>query len=88
MALLAIEGIYADGRIDLVEHPKGLTRARVVVTFLPADTTSESPEGSVEAARRRAFARMAEGIDLGGGKFNREDLYAERMDELEQRRRP
>ena len=48
----AIEGIYQNGHIKLLEKPKEISRARVVVTFLddeisPANN-SESLVGSVE----------------------------------------
>ncbi len=33
--LTAIEGTYADGRVELREAPQGIVRARVIVTFLP-----------------------------------------------------
>ncbi len=83
MALLTLEGIYEDGKIELKERPVGVKRARVQVTFLPESKSSE--EEAREAARRRAFARMREGIDFGGEKFNREEIYEERMRELEAR---
>jgi len=34
--LKAVEGIYRDGKVELLETPPGVTEARVIVTFLPA----------------------------------------------------
>jgi hypothetical protein len=87
MALLAVEGIYQDGKVELWEKPEGVARARVVVTFLPDGEELEPGAGAAarESARQRAFARMREGIDFGGEKFNREEVYEERMRELEAR---
>lgn len=33
--LKAVEGIYRDGKIELLESPPDVKEARVVVTFLP-----------------------------------------------------
>jgi hypothetical protein len=33
--LCAVEGIYRDGKIELLEVPADLEAARVIVTFLP-----------------------------------------------------
>ncbi len=33
--LTAIEGLYADGKVELRETPRGIERSRVIVTFLP-----------------------------------------------------
>lgn len=35
--LKAVEGIYRQGKIELLETPPGVTEARVVVTFLPIE---------------------------------------------------
>jgi hypothetical protein len=35
--LITVEGVYENGRIELVHPPPGLGRARVLVTFLPPD---------------------------------------------------
>jgi hypothetical protein len=37
LMLQAVEGIYRDGKVELLELPAGVTEARVVVTFLPAN---------------------------------------------------
>lgn len=60
--LTAVEGIYKDGKVELLERPEGLREARVIVTFLPA-TPAEPSAGE---ARNRLLSRMKAGIDLGG----------------------
>ena len=81
MALLTVEGIYKDGRVELVERPDRVDQAvRVLVTFLPPDGSREKTmivEGQHrESLRRQAFARMKEGIHLGGQPYpRREELY-------------
>jgi hypothetical protein len=81
MGLLTVQGIYKDGKIELIERPENVDdAARVLVTFLPAirspeiETTGEDLER--ETLRQRAFARMKEGIHLGGPPYpKREELY-------------
>ncbi len=76
MALLTVEGIYKDGKIELTEMPGAVeSPARVIVTFLPAHA-QPSEEVDREELRRRAFARMREGLDLGGAPYpSREEIY-------------
>lgn len=38
----SIEGIFRDGKVELMEKPKDIEEARVIVTFLPGTGTSES----------------------------------------------
>ncbi|HEY2295008.1 MAG TPA: hypothetical protein VGM86_30250 [Thermoanaerobaculia bacterium] len=72
--LTAVEGIYEDGEVELLERPKGLQRARVIVTFLPPATSEPSRER--EEARKRLLNLMREGIDLGGPPYpTREEIY-------------
>jgi hypothetical protein len=86
MALLAVEGVYRDGMVELDERPPGLAEARVIVTFLP-ESANGVQGGEVELKRRqeagdRLLARLEAGIDFGGEKFNREEIYAERLDRI------
>jgi hypothetical protein len=60
--LTAVEGIYKDGEVELLERPEGLRKARVIVTFLP----TAPAESSAGEARNRLLSRMKAGIDLGG----------------------
>ena len=39
--LLTVEGTYTEGKVELIEQPTGIKRAKVLVTFL---TTEEKPE--------------------------------------------
>jgi len=72
--LTAVEGIYEDGEIELLERPEGLQRARVIVTFLPPLPSEPSRER--EEARNRMLNQMREGVDLGGPPYpKREEIY-------------
>jgi hypothetical protein len=43
MALLTVEGVYREGKVELGETPVGVGEpARVLVTFLPAPSTTEA----------------------------------------------
>ena len=86
MDSFVVEGVYEDGKIELEERPAGVARARVRVTFLPdTDNVSQAMERR-RAAGERLIASMREGINFGGEKFNREEIYEERMRELESKR--
>jgi hypothetical protein len=68
----AIEGIYKDGQVELLEQPEGLREARVIVTFLPLT----APERSRDEARDRMLARMRAGLSLGGPPYpTRDEIY-------------
>ncbi len=68
----AVEGIYKDGEVELLERPEGLREARVIVTFLPP----MSGEPSRGDARNRMLSRMRTGIRLGGPPYSvREEIY-------------
>jgi len=85
MALLTVEGIYKDGKVELTEFPDHVDEAaRVLVTFLPGNGSREKTmmveDQHRETLRQRAFARMKEGIHLGGPPYpKREELY-DRLD--------
>jgi hypothetical protein len=79
MALLTVEGIYKDGKVELTERPDHVDEAaRVLVTFLPPKGPREKTmmvEGQHrETLRQQAFARMKEGIHLGGPPWTNEKL--------------
>jgi hypothetical protein len=45
MALLTVEGVYRNGKVELAETPAGVGEAaRVLVTFLPTPSPAESEE--------------------------------------------
>jgi len=47
--LKAVEGIYRDGKVELLETPPDVEEARVVVTFLtPGNRNSTPPEFTLE----------------------------------------
>ena len=80
MSLLTVEGIYRNGKLELVEEPVGVDEARVVVVFLPGSSVGQSPgardEEEQDSRRQAAFADMARGIDLGGPPYpRREEIY-------------
>ena len=80
MSLLTVEGTYSNGRVELDEKPLGIEKSKVLVTFvdMPSDET-------LQAARRRAFERMAQGVHFGRG-FSRSDVYEDRLNDLDARR--
>ncbi len=76
MSVLALEGVYENGKIELTEEPAGISRARVMVVFLPEEQASSRQ--AREDALQRMLARMDRGFDLGGGRYpKREELYEE-----------
>jgi hypothetical protein len=81
MSLLTIEGTYKHGQIELAEQPDWPGgEARVLVTFLPGSRSGPPPRAEAdsdrEALRQRAFARMEEGLHLGGPPYaRRDDLF-------------
>jgi hypothetical protein len=88
MALVAVEGVYRDGRVELAEIPSALLeQARVIVTFLSASSVARSDECSVSAQENREDDRQSlielldKGFLLGGPPYlTREEIYAERTD--------
>jgi hypothetical protein len=77
MALLTVEGIYRNGKVELTEIPEGVDQSRVMVVFLNDGSGRETlAPVEREARRQAAFAQMREGLDLGGPPYpEREDLY-------------
>lgn len=83
MALLTVEGVYKNGRIELKEMPTEVpSDARVLVTFLPGAGGGEARDEAQarHVARREAadrlLSRLHQGIDFGGPPYpSREELY-------------
>lgn len=48
--LKSVEGIFRNGKVELLEAPTGVEEARVVVTFLPADAPVELAERGIDEA--------------------------------------
>lgn len=86
MPVLTVEGTYKDGKVELAETPPGVREARVLVTFLPQQEVEGGRAVERRTAAERMFERMDRGINFGGEKFNREEIYEERMQELDERR--
>ena len=66
-----VEGIYRDGKVELLETPADVDEARVIVTFLPDGAVSLSERGINEAqaaslrARLGTFAEDWESPEMG-----------------------
>jgi hypothetical protein len=81
MGLLTVEGIYRDGKVELAERPEHVNEAaRVLVTFLPPNGSREKSiigeSQDRESLRQQAFARMKDGMHLGGPPYpTREELH-------------
>lgn len=62
--LSAVEGVYRDGKIELLETPPNLKEARVIVTFLPKNGPIDLREQGMDAAEaaqmRAQFETIAE----------------------------
>ena len=62
-----VEGIYRDGKVELLETPADVHEARVIVTFLPASAVNLS-ERSIDEAQaaslRTRLSAFAEDWDL------------------------
>lgn len=55
--LKSVEGVYRDGKVELLETPGDLGEARVIVTFLPAPGSVDLAAqgiGTAQAAELRA----------------------------------
>jgi len=66
-----VEGIYRDGKIELLETPTNVEEARVIVTFL-AEGTVDLPKRGIDerqtanlSARLRTFAEDWEQPEMG-----------------------
>jgi len=66
-----VEGIYRDGKVELLETPADVDEARVIVTFLPDGAVNLSKRDIDEAqadslrTRLRAFAEDWELPEMG-----------------------
>ena len=68
--LKSVEGIYRDGRVELLEMPEGIGEARVIVTFIPAGNVDLRERGIDESqaadlcTRLRTFAEDWESPEI------------------------
>jgi hypothetical protein len=66
-----VEGIYRDGKVELLETPSNVDEARVLVTFLPEGAVNLSEHGIDEGqaaslrARLRAFVEDWDQPEMG-----------------------
>lgn len=54
-----VEGIYRDGKVELLETPANVDEARVIVTFLLKGSVSLSERGIDEAKAANLRARLS-----------------------------
>lgn len=56
--LKSIEGVYRDGKIELLEAPDDVIESRVIVTFLPAGSVDLRKRGIDEKQAAELRARL------------------------------
>jgi len=65
--LKSVEGVYRDGKVELLEKPQDLKEARVIVTFLPKlgpiDLRARGIDEEQAAELRWGFGAAAEDWD-------------------------
>lgn len=49
--LHSVEGVFRDGKVELLEQPPELKEARVIVTFLPARRVIDLRERGIDEAQ-------------------------------------
>jgi hypothetical protein len=71
-----VKGVYRDGHVVLLEIPKGVDQANVVVTF-PDGVILADTAATREARRHVALAQLREGgWNLGGAPYpTRDELH-------------
>lgn len=77
----AVRGIYHNGRITLLETPKNVARARVIVTFLDEEVSVGNPQSMVgtikiltddlEGASREVSEEVSATVEKRLAKFNK-----------------
>jgi hypothetical protein len=72
----SVEGIYRDGKVELLEAAPAVDQSRVIVTFLPDEGTGQvmplTTEQQIERLRD-SFTRLSR--NMGPRRWTREDLY-------------
>ncbi|HEY2159056.1 MAG TPA: hypothetical protein VGH33_25735, partial [Isosphaeraceae bacterium] len=73
------DGVFRDGKVELVSVPPGLIDGTPVTVRIPAMEGEVRPpelDSEREASRRRAIARMEKGFHLGGAPYpTREEIH-------------
>jgi hypothetical protein len=59
--LKTVEGIYRNGKVELVETPAEVTEARVIVTFLPTTDSLAQPHSASANLRQPRQPGSAKG---------------------------
>ena len=73
-----VKGVYRNGRVVLLETPKGVDEAEVVVTFPDAAISPEDATAR-EARRQLALKQLREGgWNLGGAPYPQRDELHDR----------
>jgi hypothetical protein len=78
--LTTVEGRYENGRVELVERPVGVERARVYVTFLVDHTGAQ--DSAHDDAVESWLAFLSGGLALGGPPYPKRDELYDRGDSL------
>ena len=66
-----LEGIYKEGKVELLETPEDIDEARVIVTFIPegsidlAERGIDEPQAANLRARLRSFAEDWDRPEMG-----------------------
>ena len=66
-----LEGIYKEGKVELLETPKDVSEARVIVTFIPEGSIDlrergiDEPQAANLRARLQSFAEDWERPEMG-----------------------
>lgn len=87
MAFLTLEGIYRNGHLELKDPPPNSpTEGRVLVTFIPDSVEPVVSDESQDAGTDLSLIESGVPIAPTGAKFDRDELYAARLEELDERR--
>ena len=73
--LQAVEGIYRNGTIELLETPENIHESRVLITFLPTTTPIESP--ATPRKKRNGFGILK-------GKISMTEDFDDPLEEFEE----
>ena len=73
---MTLKGVYRNGQVHLLETPKGIEEAEVVVTF-PDQAASSTDTTGLQARRQLLLKQLREhSFDLGGAPYpTRDELY-------------
>lgn len=76
----SIEGVYKNGKVELLDEPAGIREARVIVTFLPSTSPEPSAQIDVDLRTRGIDEQRAAELRRKPKAFaedwEREDMFA------------